>query len=482
MNIHVQTLAEKLAEDPMQAQAEPTTADAEPKTARVPATAKPTAAQRIELRQLHLVSNSAVLEEGGPPLAGMYSVFAILLLIVSAIGWAANTDVVNASIAPGAVAPSGAVVEVQHFEGGIIADVPVSEGDIVEAGDLLMVLDPTADGADLQQIQARQAALVISAERLRAEAYGREPDFGNYIHTHPDLVMNQIDVLESGRAAQEGEKAVLESRLDQRISDIEIYRLQADNLQQQLGVVGEQLNMRQTLLARGLASRLTVLDVQREYTRIDGELVQARTNLGRSEQAAQEARHAIAELELGYRSKAIEDINAISSELAEVNEMLTRLEDRVARREIRSPTRGIVNALPASTAGQVVQPGQVVASIVPSEGGMVIVAQLSPSDVGYVAVGQEADLMIDGFDLSQFGTLTGTVSFISPTTFATEEGMSYYRIRIEPSAQQIGRNGNLHTLVPGMVVQASIRTGEQSMLSYLIRPVYRSLNDAFGER
>ncbi len=433
-------------------------------------------------RQLLLVSSSAVLEEGGPPRAGVYTAIAVVLMIVGAIAWAANTTVTNSALTPGSVAPSGTVIEVQHYEGGIVASVPVAEGDVVEEGQVLMLLDPTSDGADLQQMLARQASLGITAERLRGEAFGREPDFSAHIHDYPDLVMNQIDILESGRASLAAEQAVLMSRTDQRLSDIEVYRAQAASLEQQRAVVGEQLAMRRTLLERGLASRLTVLDVQRDYTMLEGELAQARVNLARAEQAAEEARRAGAELELRYHRDAIDELGTIAAELAEVNETLVALQDRVTRREVLSPTRGIVNRLAATTPGQVVEPGRPIASIVPTDGGLLIEAQLSPADVGYVEIGQHADITVDGFDMAQFGALSGVVTYISPTTVTNEDGETYYRIRLAPDSLEIGRGGNLHRLIPGMVVQASIRTGQQSMLSYLIRPVYRSLSQAFGER
>lgn len=433
-------------------------------------------------QQLQLVSTSAVLEEGQPPRAGILTVIAIMLLLVGGIVWAAGTQVTNSTMAPGRVTPTGAVVEIQHYEGGIVASVPVEEGAMVEAGDILMVLDPTSDDANLQQMLARQAFLSIATERLKAEAFGREPDFDAYLHEYPELVMNQIDILNAGAASLEAERSVLLSRVDQRMSDIEIYRNQVNNLQQQLAVVGEQLNMRRTLLERGLASRLTVLDVQRDYTNVEGELVQARTNLARAEQAVEEARHSADELELRYHADAIEELGSVSAELAEVNESLIALRDRVQRREVRSPTRGLVNHLAANLPGQVIEPGQPVASVVPTEDGLIVEAKLPPTDVGYVAVGQSAEVTVEGFDAATFGTLTGTVTYIAPTTIVTEDGTSYYRTKIALDTNVIGRTGDLHQLIPGMIVQVAIHTGEQSMLSYLISPVYRTLSQSFAER
>jgi HlyD family secretion protein/adhesin transport system membrane fusion protein len=280
----------------------------------------------------------------------------------------------------------------------------------------------------------------------------------------------------------EAEQAVLTSRTDQRLTDIEVYRAQMVSLEQQRAVVGEQLSMRRALLERGLASRLTVHDVQREYARIEGDIAQARANLSRAEQAAEEARRAAAEVELRYRSDAIDELGTAAAELAEINETLVGLQDRVFRREVLAPARGIVNRLAATVAGQVVEPGRAIASLVPTEGGLVIEAQLPPADVGYVAIGQHAEITIDGFEMAQFGTVSGIVTYISPTTIMTEEGVPYYRIRVEPETLDIGRGTTQHQLIPGMVVQASIHTGEQSMLSYLIRPVYRSLAQAFAER
>lgn len=433
-------------------------------------------------RQLALVSSSAVLEEGGPPRAGVLTAFAVLLMILGGIAWAANTTVTNATLAPGAVTPSGRVIQVQHFDGGIVAEVPVREGDLVEEGQLLMVLDPTDASAELQQMLARQAFLSVAVERLRGQVSGREPDFDSYIHDWPDLVMNQIDMLQSGMASLEAEEAILQSRVDQRLTEVEALRGQVESLEGQAAVVGEQLSVHQRLFQQGLGSRLTMLEAQREFARLNGELTQARTGLAGAEQAAEEARRAAVELELRYRSESIAELGETAAELAQVSEALIALQDRVARREVFAPARGIVNQLAATLPGQVVAPAQPIASIVPTDGGLLVEAQLPPADVGYVQIGQHAEISVDGFEMAQFGTIPGTVSYIAPTTVTTEDGTPYYRIFVEPESQSVGRDGNRHQLIPGMVVQASIHTGEQSMLAYLIRPVYRSLASAFGER
>lgn len=438
--------------------------------------------RKLDARKLHLVSGVAVLEEAGPPRSGLYSAFAILLLIIGAVAWAAATNVANMAVAPGSVMPTGTVVEVQHLEGGIVASVPVRKGDQIAEGDLLIALDPTAYRADLDQLRARYAALTITAERLRAEAFDKKPDFDVFLQTHRALVESQIEILEAGRASLAGEQAVLQARLAERDLEIESDRVLISSLEEQLAVVGEQLRMRQTLLERGLAPRFKVLEVQRDYTQLAGELAQARGGLARAKQAAEEARRSLAELELKYRGKATDEFGAVAAELAEVAETLTRLEDRVVRSEIRSPIDGVVHQLAATTPGQVVEPGKTVATIVPSEGGLLIEAQLSPRDVGYVAVGQSAEINIDGFDVAQFGRLPGTVTFVSPSTVRTPEGESYYRIQVTPDAQQIGGHGKAYDLIAGMAVQVSVHTGDQSILSYLIRPVYRSLTSSFGER
>ena len=172
----------------------------------------------------------------------------------------------------------------------------------------------------------------------------------------------------------------------------------------------------------------------------------------------------------------------MSSELAQVEQALANLTDRVERLDVRSPVRGIVTSLRTLTISSVIQPGEVLMEIVPIGDELVVEAKVSPNDIGHVEPGQSADVRVSSYDFSRFGAVSGTVRQISATTFVDEQLMPYYRAVIALDQDFVGDVDGVNPIIPGMTVQADIKTGSKSILDYLLRPVYRGLNSSFRER
>ena len=172
----------------------------------------------------------------------------------------------------------------------------------------------------------------------------------------------------------------------------------------------------------------------------------------------------------------------IISEIAEVEQTLIRLNDRATRLNVVAPVSGIVQALSINSINAVAEPGKIILRIVPMNDELIVESRIMPDDVGHVHIGQSADVKIDSYDSSRFGSIDGTVKQISATTYLDEKNNPYYRAEITLKQTWVGNNPEIMKIIPGMTVQANIETGAKSILAYLLRPISRGFDNAFSER
>ncbi len=435
----------------------------------------------IRARSRFLIQ-SIKLEESGPPGAISGAMIFISVLILAAIGWAMITKVDEVALAEGEVVPAGSIHSVQHLEGGIVSAILVREGDVVEAGVPLLQIAPTATRSDLNQMLARRASLLLQAERLRAFAESRTPDFAGTIEGFEGLKQDQEAIFRTQVANRTNQVMVVQSQLGQAEGEYQRLINRADSLREQIAFLQEELAIRQRLLDQGLMSRIVFLDTQRELAQAEGSLVETVDSIAETESSIAELNGRVHEVLSRLENEALIQAGEISAELAQVNQALSSLTDRVDRLDVRSPVRGIVTSLKTLTINAVVQPGEVLMEIVPIGDELVVEARVSPSDIGHVEPGQEADVRVSSYDFSRFGAVSGTVRQISATTFVDEQLMPYYRAVIALDQDFVGDVAGINPIIPGMTVQADIKTGSKSILDYMLRPVYRGLHGAFRER
>ncbi|MCP5066948.1 MAG: biotin/lipoyl-binding protein, partial [bacterium] len=233
--------------------------------------ASPAAAAAKTKRLVRFLSLPLVLEEGGPPKALMQLLVLLSVMVGGFITWAAVTDLHESAAVSGQIMPAASVQTVQHLEGGIIAEIFVQQGDIVESGQPLLRLDGAAAAAELDQLRAREAALALKAERLRAFVLGHEPDF-SIGSAYPDLVADQRVILDLQKQARRSQQEVLQSRIEQREAELASLWKRTENLQTQADIIKQQLEMRSELVERGLVSRVVYLETERAYAQALGEL------------------------------------------------------------------------------------------------------------------------------------------------------------------------------------------------------------------
>lgn len=433
-------------------------------------------------KSLKYLARSIVLEEIGPPNALRVSLMLLVAGVLCFVAWAAITPLTETARATGNVVPDGSIVSIQHLEGGIVSEILVKDGELVKPDTVLIRLDPTAAIAELEENRARIAALSVQAERLRAFADDRAPNFTNIDPEFAPLAADQLAIHKLQSESRLQEKIVLQSQIEQRQSELEVLREQASSLREQIKIAAELTEMRGRLMRSGHVSRVLFLRTKQELKVSEGELRGIIGKTGQARQAIAEARGKLAEAEAKRKDAAATEMGRITGELAQLLRTVERSRNRVHRTEIRSPIHGYVKGLQIRTIGAVIAPGGVVTEVVPNDQELFIEARVLPSDIGHVEIGQKATVTVTTYDFSRYGSMEGSVDRISASTFVEEDGNVYYKAIIKLGSKFVGGEPGKNPIAPGMIAEVAINTGEKTLLKYLLRPVYVALDRSFGER
>jgi len=426
------------------------------------------------------------LEESGPPRFYQHLMIVGGVFLALSILWASVTEIKELARANGEVTPAGQVLLVQHLEGGIVAELLVSEGEIVDAGQPLVLLQPIAAEGDLGQLTARESAARFKIERLTAfiDARPMDPAIVGAAPSEADLTTfaNEEAHLQASLTAADRRREGFLARIEQRISEIESLSNQRLSLKEQVQLMVEQVTLREGLVEKGLVSRIVFLETRRSLEQTRVQLISTAGNLARAREALREEEAGLEELDATLISDALDIRSATAAELAETQSALLKLSDRVNRLTVSAPVRGIVQDLAVQSIGEIIAPGGLVAQIVPIDDELVAEVRVMPDDIGHIQIGHPASVKITTYDPARFGDIPGEVRRISAFTFRDEQDEPYYKVIISLSKTHVGLGAAHHAVLPGMVVNAEIVTGSKSLVRYLLKPVFRSLDVAFTER
>lgn len=406
----------------------------------------------------------------------------LCLLVIGVIVWSIFAPIDELVLANGEIVPTANVTDVEHREGGIVDAVLVKEGQEVKAGDTLLILNPVATNADFGQIKIQSATLELKLASLKALIQNRELEFGQIALDYPDLRDKEKTSHQARSSFIEKELANLETTQALKRVEINAFKNEISSLDRQLTIEQERHESMRVLLNDGHVSRKDYLDAKAALERVS-----------QSIQSAQ-SRQEIAELQLQEAGRIIESKNAqdqklfgeeqaaLLSELTQAREVLNKQQDRVDRLFVKSPIDGIVQELAQKAVGKVVRSGELVARVVPIARQIVAEVRVDPYDIGHIKMGDAAEVNISTYDPSIFGTATGTIAVLSPTTFLTDRGDPYYKAVIDLSENFVGENQSKRFLQAGMIVDAKIKTGSKSLMRYMLKPVLKSFGSSFSER
>ncbi len=439
------------------------------------------AARRAD-RQRKLLTEPILFEEESLPRFVRVALVAAATLVIAFVIWASIIHIDEIAGSTGQVVPSGSVKIVQHLEGGTVAEILVTEGQLVQEGQILVRMDPAAAKSELDQMTARQTALLLRAERLRAIVDRRKPDFSALQPQYPDQVADAERTWASQVDAQKTALDIVTTQAAQRRKEVDQVDRALGVAQQQLDLTRQQLTIRKQGAAAGIVSRQIYLETKRAEVTAEGEVLRLQEQLRVARDALAEVETRQHNLALTQQQDALTELGAVTAELEQVKNALAKLQDRVDRLDIRAPVTGLVQDLKVRTPGEVLPAGGIVLRVVPVNDVLEAEVKISPADIGHVEPGQPVKIKISSYDYTRYGALAGTLKSVSPTTFADERGQPYYKGMITFSRSYIGPVKGANPVLPGMSVEADIVTGHRRLIEYLLKPVYVSVTNSFHER
>ena len=418
----------------------------------------------------------------GPKRSANIMLYAIVLFFVAAVVWAQQAKIDEVTSGEGTVIPSSEVQIVQNLEGGIVAEILVREGDEVEKGQVLLRIDDTSAAANYRENLARYLAQLASVARLSAEVGGSTPRYPAELDGHLAVRVRE-DALFTARQSELGSAlAILKEMGKQRRQLIVELDGSVKKFNESLALAKEELKITEPMVERGVISRIELLRLRRQVTDLERERAAARLGRPRFEAGVEEIDRRIEEKIAGFRSAAQADLNDANVRLQVLRELATAVVDRVTRSEVRSPVHGIVKDLKVNTVGGVIQPGMDLVEVVPLGDTLLVEARIKPQDIAFLFAGQDARVKITAYDFSFYGSLRGTLEQISADAIVDDKGRSFFRIRVRTQDSSFSKAGEQLPIIPGMVAQVDIVTGQRSVLQYFLKPVARARDRALRER
>ncbi|WP_424975815.1 HlyD family type I secretion periplasmic adaptor subunit [Dinoroseobacter sp. S124A] len=413
-----------------------------------------------------------------------------LAILVGGFGtWSVMANIAGAIIAPGQIEVDQNRQVVQHPDGGVVQNIAVDEGDTVESGALLIQLDPTLLLTDLAIVEGQLFELMARRALLVAERDGvDEVIFDDALLLAAatsaeiaDVMAGQRRLFEARNTSIQTETEQLARRRSQIDNQIEGITAQQVALGKQLDLIEQELADQQSLLDRGLAQASRVLSLQREQARLlgsVGELTASKAEFGGRQT---EIDIEILKLTTSRREEAIARLRDTQAQELELQQQRRALRERLSRLDIRAPVGGIVYDLTIFAERSVIRAAEPVLYLVPQDRPLIITSRVNPINVDEVFVGQEVNLRFSAFDQRRTPELKGEVVSVSPDAFIDETtGASFYRVETAPQEGEIEKLSGLD-LIPGMPVEAFIRTADRTPIEYFVKPLSDYFNRAFRE-
>jgi adhesin transport system membrane fusion protein len=425
----------------------------------------------------------------------------IVGFFLSVFFWAFTNELDIVSIASGKVVPTGKVRSIQHLGGGIIEKINVEEGTLVNIDDELIILQATSSQSDLDQITARIDLELIKVSRLMAEV-NKKPKvmYSSKLRKKRTAAVQQSIALFKNRTKrlwnekESGKKYIeqAEQNIIQEIQNLEGIKARYEQTKKTIEILKEQLKMSDDLLEEKLTNRYTHLNLLKELSNIEIQFYEDEQAILGAKSAVQVAKTSFEDAKILYNKIEIDfiedartQLEAAQKEIAELTERQKELEDNLERTTIVSPIRGIVNKLYINTTGGVIDSGETLLDIVPTDENLVIEADLPIKDIGFVSINQRAVVKLDSSDAPIFGSIEGVVKKISADTIEednSKESNVFYKIQVKTDKNFFDSGTQRYELIPGVKVMVNIHTGKRTVMEYMLTPFLKIWNEALRER
>ena len=418
-----------------------------------------------------------------PTIRSRLMLWCICLFVLTLIVWSAYAEIDELVRGDGKVIPSKRLQIVQNLEGGILSELYVSEGGLVEKGQVLLKIDDTLFASNYQENQYKILELQVKELRLRTEVEGgRKISFTPHLQQKASELIKEQRLLFKGRQAQlVGEESVIAQQIQQKkqaLARAEFNYQQALNEQ---ALTQKELDILKPLYDDGVVSRVELLRAEKMVLKASGEAAENRFRMPQIEAEITELKNKRAQLVINFRSEAQKELSDILAELPRLSQSGSALEDKVKRRQVRSPVKGTIKQLMVNTIGGIVQPAMDIVSIVPIEDALLIETKIRPADIARLYPGQRAVVKFTAYDFTVYGGLEAEVVRISADSIINEQGESFYLVQVKTKTNDLGTKGKSLPIFPGMIAQVDILTGKKTILDYMLKPILKAKQVALTE-
>jgi HlyD family type I secretion membrane fusion protein len=415
--------------------------------------------------------------------------WAVIGILFGGFGtWAAMAPLSSAAIAPGTVVVDSNRKLVQHLEGGVIREILVRDGDLVEAGQVLLRLDGANVRAALASVRPMLATNQAYKARLLAERDGLDrimfpddlvADAGTDAAT-AQILAGQSRVFETRRHTLDGERSLNGNRLAQSRQKLEGLVRQLDVKEREMALMRNELADYAILLSKGFTTKSRFASVQRTMQQLEIEQADLQSKIEEGKVLVKRYELEDEQLNKNFIEQVENELYKVEQESYQLLERLRAIQDQHARLDVRAPVSGVVVNMVAHTVGGVISPGSPILDIVPKNDELMIEAQVRPSDIDGVKTGLVADLRFPGFNSSDIPRLTGMVTRVSADRLTGASGNPYFLVRVQVSDPELARLDGL-SLIPGMPAEVLIKKSERTFFQYLLSPIIHATWTAFRE-
>ncbi|WP_157958673.1 HlyD family type I secretion periplasmic adaptor subunit [Salinicola sp. CPA57] len=456
---------------------------------------------RPSARELELADDASAATLLATPWRSRIIIWILLAAFIAFLVWAGLSSIEVVTRGTGQVVPSSRLQTIQNLEGGIVRELYVDEGDVVDAGQPLARIDPTRATSDLAERNSTLAGLQATVAQYQAELSSVEvnPDAAAWrdqvaISRQPIPLSDEFqttnqDIYTAAASAYSARINGLQSQLDQAAAQIQQRQQELEEIRARVGSLSrsyqlsrQQLGITAPLVKEGIVSQVDLLNLQREVNDQRGDLESAQLSIPSKQSELEEAISKRRDVAAQFRSRSADALTEARNKLDSLQQGRVSLQDRVDRTLIVSPVRGSVQSINVNTIGGVIEPGASLMEIVPIEEQLLVEARISPRDVGFIRVGQPATVKFSAYDFTIYGGMKGQVMRISPDTEEDDKGNTYYEVTVRTDSNHLGKNVDNLAIIPGMQATVDVITGEQTILQYLLKPILRAQQGAMRER
>lgn len=408
----------------------------------------------------------------------------VIGLVLLFLVWASLAEIDESVRGNGKIIPSSKTQVIANLEGGIIEEVFVREGDVVEPNQILMRIDKTIAQARYSGDRTQYLQFLATAARLRAQINREDYVVPEIIQQEvPEVALEAMNHYRESMAKVENEIAIAQDEVNQKKQELLEFEGRLEQSQEEKGFAEQELAMIEPLVRRGLTAKRDLLRLKRDISDLKGEISSAKANIPRARSDYEQAQKELNKVKSDLRNQDLEQLRDIEVRLAEAQGQMIEYGDRMNRTDLRSPVKGIVKDVKVKTVGGVIEPGEDVIEIVPYEDRLLVEANINPKDVAFIHPGQKATVKVTAYDYAVYGSLEAKLEGISAdTSYDEQQQQWFYRIWLRTDDNHLEKAGEVLPIIPGMTAEVDILTNKRTVLQYILKPIIRGLDRSFTER